>query len=239
MTVTHSNRPIQVLVVDDNVLTADAHVELVNRVDGFSAGPPAHSGREALTRVLHAREQDSGTPGAHPIDLVLLDLTLPDLNGLEVARALRSRGSTVTIIAVTAVRETAVVRSALSLGIVHYLIKPFSFATLRERLHAYLDYSTQVGTTGTTDQSSINASLVALQRSAGSLPKGISSSTLAQVRAVVEGGAGVTSAAVAEMLGLSRVTARRYLELLAEHGVVQRTSRYGTPGRPESEYRLR
>lgn len=49
--------------------------------------------------------------------------------------------------------------------------------------------------------------------------------------------AGLSAAEVAARCGMSRVTARRYLEHLAEAGAVRREPRYGGPGRPEMSYR--
>ena len=64
--------------------------------------------------------------------------------GLEVVRALRARGLTTDVIAVTSARELDVVRAAVSQGIVQYLLKPFTFATLRDKLNRYADYRRHV-----------------------------------------------------------------------------------------------
>jgi response regulator of citrate/malate metabolism len=70
------------------------------------------------------------------------------------------------------------------------------------------------------------------------LPKGLSASTLGSVQDFVKQQRDAVSATeVMDALGMSRVTARRYLEYLADAGTVSRTARYGTPGRPENEYR--
>jgi response regulator of citrate/malate metabolism len=157
-------------------------------------------------------------------------------------RSLRAAGIEIDVIAVTAVREAAVVRSAVSLGIVQYLIKPFGFAAFAEKLHAYREYHARVGAAAITDQQEVDASFAALRTSSsGGLPKGLTAETLDRVRAAVRDAPSeaVSAAELAGALDLSRVTARRYLEHLADAGVVERASRYGTPGRPEVEYRLR
>ena len=172
-----------------------------------------------------------------PIDLILLDVNLPDTTGIELCRSLRAAGIEIDVIAVTAVRDAAVVRSAVSLGIVQYLIKPFGFAAFAEKLNAYRDYHARVGTAAITDQQEVDASFAALRTSSGGdLPKGLTRETLDRVRAAVrEAPSGAVSATeLAAALDLSRVTARRYLEHLADTGVVERASRYGTPGRPRS-----
>ncbi|MDQ0892774.1 response regulator [Agromyces ramosus] len=228
---------ILVLVVEDDPITAEAHAAYVGRVEGFVAAGVAHTGHEAFRMLRDARE--GRTP---PIDLILLDVNLPDTTGIELCRSLRASGIEIDVIAVTAVREAAVVRSAVSLGIVQYLIKPFGFAAFAEKLNAYRDYRARVGSAVVTDQQEVDASFAALRTSSGAdLPKGLTRETLERVRAAVrDAPAGALSAAeLAAALDLSRVTARRYLEHLADTGVVERAGRYGTPGRPEVEYRRR
>ncbi|MEF3405277.1 response regulator [Agromyces sp. CCNWLW203] len=229
--------PLRVLVIEDDQITADAHAAYVDRVDGFVAAGVAHTGHEAF-RLLRAAH----TGRAAPFDLILLDMNLPDTTGIELCRALRAAGIEIDVIAVTAVRDAAVVRSAVSLGIVQYLIKPFGFSTFLDKLQAYRDYHARVGSTGVTDQQEVDASFAALRTSSGAdLPKGLTRETLDRVRSAVRDAptAALSAAELAAMLDLSRVTARRYLEHLADSGVVERAGRYGTPGRPEVEYRRR
>jgi response regulator of citrate/malate metabolism len=88
----------------------------------------------------------------------------------------------------------------------------------------------------------VDASFAALRTSSSAvLPKGLTRETLDRVRSALrDAPAGAMSAAeLAAALDLSRVTARRYLEHLADTGVVERSARYGTPGRTEVEYRRR
>jgi response regulator of citrate/malate metabolism len=186
--------------------------------------------------------RDAREGRAAPFDLILLDVNLPDTTGIELCRSLRAAGIETDVIAVTAVRDAAVVRSAVSLGIVQYLIKPFGFAAFAEKLTAYRDYHARVGTAVVTDQQEVDASFAALRTSSGGdLPKGLTRETLDRVRAAVRAApaSAVSATELAGALDLSRVTARRYLEHLADSGVVERASRYGAPGRPEVEYRLR
>ena len=223
--------PVRVLVVDDEPLTAEAHGAYVTRLDGFELAGVVHDGRSALDRLRR--------PG---VDLVLLDLTLPDIHGIQLCRALRAAGSTVDVVAITAVRDVAVVKSAVSLGIVQYLIKPFGFATFAERLTGYLAFRRGLDQgEGQVTQTEVDASLATLRAAASpSLAKGIAPETLAAVVEALRSRGGALSAGeVATAVAVSRVTARRYLEHLAEAGQVDRVPRYGAPGRPEHEYRWR
>lgn len=228
---------LRVLVVEDEPVAADAHAVYIGRVPGFTLAGMAPDGQSAL-RLL-GEFAASGSP----IDLVLLDMNLPDLHGLDVARRMRSLGYFADIIAITAVREVNIVRSAVSIGVVQYLIKPFTFATFADKLESYRAFREQLAParsqrTGAS-QSDVDQAFASLRAPMElPLPKGLSPSTLDSVRELVSRRQGAVSAnEVTEELGMSRVTARRYLEYLADAGVVTRAPRYGTPGRPENEYR--
>ena len=219
---------IRVLVVDDDDLTAAAHAEYVRRIDGFEVAGIAGTAHGAVAALASDAV----------IDLVLLDMNLPDGHGIEVARRLRSTGVTVDIIAITAVRDIEVVRSAVSLGIAQYLIKPFGFASFREKLDNYAQFQSQLSSAPAT-QGEIDSMFASLRPPVhASLPKGLSGPTLDAIAAWLRSADDASSAlAVAEAVSVSRVTARRYLEYMADTGLVAKSPRYGTPGRPEFEYR--
>lgn len=168
-----------------------------------------------------------------------MDMTLPDLHGLEVSRRMRAAGLTTDIIAITAVRELEIVRGAVAAGIVQYLIKPFSYATFAQKLVQYRDFRIQLGVrTAVTSQSDVDLAFASLRTPTDlPRPKGLSEGTLGSViEFLKQQTAPVSSSEVMEQIGISRVTARRYLEHLADTGMLDRQPRYGTPGRPENEY---
>ncbi len=228
---------IRVLVVEDEPVAAAAHAAYIGRLEGFRLAGTAADGSSAL-RLLN----DFAAAG-EPVELVLLDMNLPDLHGLDIARRMRSAGILADIIAVTAVRELPVVRGAVATGVVQYLIKPFTFATFADKLGSYRLFRSRLhaaGTPGTgASQSDVDEAFASLRApSELPLPKGLSVATLASVQDFLRGRPGAVSASeVMSALGMSRVTARRYLEYLADAGTVSRQARYGTPGRPENEYR--
>ncbi|HEY3021824.1 MAG TPA: response regulator [Solirubrobacteraceae bacterium] len=222
---------IRTVVVDDDALVADVHRSYVERVPGFAVVGVAHRGAEALA-LVDEREAD----------LLLLDFYLPDIKGLDVCRALKARSRRpVDVIAVTAARDVETVRSAVAHGVVQYLIKPFSFATFRERLERYAAYRARLERREEADQAEVDGLLGTLRAPpAPRLPKGLSKATYELVADVVRGADGDLSASeVADAAGLSRVSARRYLEHLAAEGLVELGMRYGTTGRPEHRYRWR
>ncbi|MBQ0879261.1 response regulator [Streptomyces sp. RT42] len=221
-----AEQPIRVLVVEDDPVAADAHVLYVGRVPGFTAIGKAHSGAEAR-RMLDRT----------PVDLLLLDLHLPDGHGLQLARSLRAAGHHADVIAVTSARDLTVVREGVSLGVVQYVLKPFTFATLRDRLVRYAEFR---GTAGeASGQEEVDRALATLRAPGpAALPKGLSGPTLERVTGALRGSdEGLTAAGVAEAVGISRITARRYLEHLVEAGRAGRSPLYGQVGRPELVYR--
>ena len=210
---------IRTLVVDDDVRVAEVLRSYVEQVPGFDVVAVAHRGLEAIE--ITDREE---------IDLVLLDFYLPDIKGLDVCRALRARAKRpVDVIAVTAARDVDTVRGAVAQGVVQYLIKPFKFATFRDK---HLQRRTEA------DQETVDELLAKLRgSSSGYLPKGLSRSTYELVANVLRDSPAALSAnEVAESAGLSRVAVRRYLEYLTGQGLVTLTMRYGTRGRPEHRY---
>ena len=220
---------IRTLIVDDDAMTASIHHSYVERVPGFEVVGEAHTGRRALEAVRELRP-----------DLLLLDIYLPDLSGLDVLRTLREPGHPhVDVIAVTAAKDVATLRTAIHGGVIHYLVKPFFFDTLRERLEGYAALHGRLERLREPDQHDIDH-VFSLLRSHGrhGLPKGISAPTLETVVEALQRSEGdVTAVELAESTGISRGTARRYLEYLALTGAVELSLRYGSAGRPEHKYR--
>lgn len=227
---------IRTLVVEDDPIVAEVNVGYVARVAGFAPVGVSRTGAEALAMV-----------SARRADLVLLDFCLPDMTGLEVCRALlaqtrpdpqRGQCPPVGIIAVTAARDADTVRAAIAHGVVQYLIKPYSFATFRDKLDRYAAYHRGLPSGRTTDQPELDRTLDALRGSATTtLPKGLSPTTYELVVRVLRGLSAPRSAVqIAAATGLSRVSARRYLDHLHQQGLATLTSRYGSTGRPEHRY---
>ncbi|MEU1973552.1 response regulator [Microbacterium sp. NPDC019599] len=225
---------INVLLVDDDALTLELHRSYLARIDGFCVVGECTGARAAVTAILDQ-------PPREGIDLVLLDVTMPDGTGLDVLRHVRARGDDVDVIAVSGVRDAEAVRQMASLGVAQYLVKPFTFAVFRERLEQYRAFRQRAqDASGEATQAEIDALLGAMRTAAPvPLPKGLSAESLERVSADVRTNGPVSASEAAERLGMSRVAARRYLEHLAEAGRVERSPRYGSPGRPESEYRWR
>jgi len=217
-----------VLVVDDDFMVAEIHRRFVDAVEGFRAVGVARTGADALTAAKDLRP-----------DLILLDVYLPDMTGLEVLRRLRSKGEEVGVIMITAARELDTVSGALHGGAADYLIKPFEFPQLRAKLEAFAARAEALRSDRGADQSLIDSLFGAPAAGAPRrqvLPKGLGAETGQLVLDAVRGAGEVSAAECADLVGISRVSARRYLEHYLQTGALELRLQYGV-GRPERRYR--
>ncbi|WMC85074.1 response regulator [Streptomyces rochei] len=221
---------IGVLVVDDDFMVARVHRAFVERVEPFRVVGVAGTGEEALTAVAELRP-----------DLVLLDLYLPDLFGLDVIPRLRAAGHDCDVMVISAAREADAVRGAVRHGVVDYLLKPFEFEDLRVRLERYAVQRGRLLGTVVRSQADIDRVLAgAAAPVAPALPKGMSAETAELVERTLRAAEGTLSASeCAALTGVSRVSARRYLEYFHTVGRADVSLRYGVAGRPERRYRFR
>jgi len=217
-----------VLVVDDDFMVAEIHRRFVEQVAGFRVVAVARSGTDALTAARELRP-----------DLILLDVYLPDMTGLNVLQQLRSEGDRVGVIMITAARELDTVSAALDGGAADYLVKPFEFGQLRTKLEAFAARADTLASAAGADQSTIDALFggAATTPAAAPLPKGLGPETGQLVLDAVRAAGEVSAAECAETVGISRVSARRYLEHYLGTGVLEIRLQYGT-GRPERRYRV-
>lgn len=222
---------VRTLIVDDDFLVAKVHRAYTERLDGFEVVGVAHSGREALEAV--ERE--------HP-DLLVLDVYLPDMSGLEVLHELRHRHAPVDAIVVTAAKDVDSLRDAIAGGALRYIVKPFNFDRFRDALQSYQRFAGRRSALEEVEQEDVDRLYAAIGTvPQQSLPKNFNRPTLELVvRCLAEASIDTLGALeVAASTGLSRGTARRYLEYLQEQGRADMELRYGSAGRPEHRYRLR
>lgn len=216
----------EVLVVDDDFMVADIHRRFVDRIDGFHTVEVARTGAGALEAAQTLRP-----------DLILLDVYLPDMTGLQVLQRLRAIGDTVGVIMITAARELDTVTGALDGGAADYLIKPFEFDQLRTKLESFAARADALGAAEGIDQSFVDT-LFGHSPGGGeppSMPKGLGGETARLVLDAVRDGGEVSAAECADLVGISRVSARRYLEHFLTTGTVGLRLQYGA-GRPERRY---
>ncbi|MEV6970824.1 response regulator [Hamadaea sp. NPDC051192] len=218
---------IGVLVVDDDFRVAALHSSFVDKVPGFGSVGVAHTAAAAVADCARLRP-----------DLVLLDQYLPDGLGTGIVRRLDA-----DVIMLTAAGDAGSVRSALSTGALNYLVKPFTAAQLWERLLAYARFRGHLAGDRELDQAEIDRAVAMLHDAdapTGALPKGRSAVTAQRILEALRAAPGpVTAIDVADVTGVSRATAQRYLADLAHSGRIELNLRYGSTGRPEHLYRWR
>lgn len=219
---------IRTMIVEDDVHVAMVHRGYLERVGGFDVVGEARTVEEAVDLISRLH-----------VDLVLLDIYLPDGSGLDVLRRIRTTGrSHVDVIAITAARDVDTLREALRGGAYHYLVKPFEFNAFREKLESYAAMRARLARVREVDQAQVDLVVGTLRSGSAELPKGLSTATLDLVaRALRDERRDLSAVDVAKRTGLSRVTSRRYLDHLVRSGSVELTMRYGSAGRPEHRYR--
>ncbi|GAB3378596.1 response regulator [Micromonospora halotolerans] len=219
---------IDVLVVDDDFMVARIHRGFVERIDGFQVVGTASTGEQAVAAVNQLRP-----------DLVLLDLYLPDMFGLDVVTRIRAARHDCDVLVISAAREAEAVRRAVRYGAVNYLLKPFGFDELRTRLEQYAARRTALRAAVVADQADVDRVLSRSGSPAAtaSLPRGLSAETAELVERALREHEGTLSASeCADRVGISRVSARRYLEHFSVAGRAEVTLKYGAAGRPERRY---
>lgn len=223
--------PIRTLVVDDDFRVARIHAASVERVDGFVCVGQAHTA--AQTREHIDREQP---------ELLILDIYLPDQDGLSLLRSLTGTGQAPDCIFITAARDLASVREAMSLGAVYYLVKPFGFTQLRDKLEGYRQWRNQVVNAegdSEADQATVDSLYDILRgpQEPAAEPCLLPPTMARILSAVTEAGHPVSATVIAGRLGVSRPTAQRYLTELHRRGALTLELEYGGTGRPINLYR--
>lgn len=220
---------ITVLIVDDDFRVARIHTAFVTGMEGFRVVGSASNGADTLEAARRLKP-----------NLILLDLYLPDVFGLDLIGLMRVARIESDIVVISAANESQTVERALKLGAVDYLLKPFSQADLTARLTDYRTHHRVRWPTNVGDQSQVDQMFGRSETTRpGPLPKGMSAETAELILvALGEAEHDLSSQECAEVTGISRVSARRYLEHFVQGGEVDVTLRYGARGRPERRYQL-
>jgi response regulator of citrate/malate metabolism len=219
------DRPWQILIVEDDPIVASVYKRSLEGSEDFEVRGVVCSGEDALAFL-----------GRWPCDLMLLDLQLAGMNGVTLLQRLRAANDPIEVIAVTATRAANVVRAILQRGALEYLVKPFEI----ERLHRALDlFRTRVTALDgrELDQGTIDVACAAGRVSRRRLPKGLTEQGVRRIKkALIDDGGSISSVEVAELTGIARETARRYLEYLVTTNQASVSSEPSGPGRPRNRY---
>ncbi|MCL6478481.1 MAG: response regulator [Peptococcaceae bacterium] len=225
---------IRVIIIEDDPMVVEINRNFINSVPGFTVADIAKTAREGIEKTLSLKP-----------DLALIDVYLPDRDGLTLLQELRKLQVPTDAILVTAAQDAETIEGAFRYGAVDYILKPFKFQRLKMALESYASMRSRLNTLNRLSQEEIDRLKTAPSQAAdeetgmGEIPKGINELTMKQVLLyMIKSGAPMSAEDVAEGIGLARVTARRYLEYLDEIGKASVDLQYGSVGRPIKKYKL-
>jgi response regulator of citrate/malate metabolism len=221
---------IKVLIVEDDFMVAEINRSFTERVEGFRVVKVASTGKEALSFLEE-----------NPVDLVVLDVYLPDVHGIELLKALRKDEYPVDFILITAAHDSRAIEESMRFGIFDFIIKPFDAKRYEESLLGYKARRESLGSGVSLSQEAVDQALAlqARQRPAAGTGKGINPRTMMKVEEAVSAlGSGFGIDDISERLALSRITAHRYLECLVQAGRLEKEFEYKKVGRPTALYSI-
>lgn len=220
----------KVLIIEDDPMVAMINAQYIKRNKQFEVVGQCSDGTSALTFLEENR-----------VDLLILDVYMPHMDGFETLRQIRNRQITADAIMVTAANDRESLEKALHLGIVDYLVKPFTFDRFQMALDKYIAQDNALKALDTLNQTSIDHIIESShKKSEDFFPKGIQKKTLQLILDYLNNHRGFwfTGDEIAKAVGLTSVTARRYLNHLVEIGTVTGAMNYDTGGRPCMQYKI-
>lgn len=228
----------KVLIVEDDPMVAMINSQFIAKTDGFEVAGMCRNGQEALDFLLQ-----------NSVDLVLLDVFMPVMNGTETLKKIRENKIDVEVIMVTAANDTATIEETMHLGVHDFLIKPFTFDRFCTSLEKFKNKKELLNKTPVLDQSCVDnlllqgAGSIRLEaeeeEGAESLPKGIQKKTLSNILSYFDSHTGWNSTdMIAQSLGISIVTVRNYMNYLVKNKIITEDINYSTGGRPSMLYKL-
>ncbi|MEB2631259.1 response regulator [Peribacillus frigoritolerans] len=231
-----SKGPITVVIVEDDENAVNIYKQFTNQLDQFTVIATASTGKQALN-ILHAAQPD----------LILLDIFLPDMNGIDLLREIRREYRGIDVILITAANDTETVSEAIRGGAFGYLIKPIIIDKLLATLNQYDMTRRQLHNSNLVNQDKVDTLFRTISNSntandvqMNSLPKGIDKHTLKMVRSKIQNVNGSLNAdELGQLVGISYSTMRRYLEYLVSCNEMEVEVLYGSVGRPERKYKIK
>ncbi|GAB6280989.1 MAG: response regulator [Thermovirga sp.] len=225
-----SEHILKVLIVEDDPIVARLHQRFLSVVEGFSVAGVAKTGTEALKFLEDAQ-----------VDLILLDIFMPGIDGLDLLRKIRKKRKDVDVIMITAAQEGAIIQETLRLGVFDYLLKPFEFERFKETLYKFKEHLKEMTRKkDQLDQEQIDevfSRKIKVYDNPEMLPKGIQKKTLDLIFQPFKSSAVPLSVyEAADITGLSRVTVKRYVQFLLQCGLLTEETHYQEVGRPLKKY---
>ena len=224
-------KSIDVLIVEDEVGIAELHAQFLRQSIRFNPIGIAANVKMARTMLK-----------VHKPKLIILDNFLPDGNGIDLLREIvaEKNAEKADVILVTASSEMDTVKEAMHCGCFDYLLKPVSYDRLQETLNRYLKYHSAMNAYDNISQRHVDDlfNIQSRDKNSSTLPKGIGELTLDKIKQVFTQNVGIryTAETLGDEVGISKTTARRYLEFCSASGFLVAENEHGRVGRPERVY---
>ncbi len=219
------------LIVEDDPMVSEINREIIKSLQGFEVVGVSYNGGQAIKMAKKLCP-----------DLLLLDIYLPDISGVDVLLDIRKGNLPIDVILVTAAHDANTIHNVFRYGAIDYIIKPYKYDRLETALNNYRSLFLKLKGLINLDQNDVDffAFKNRVVKEKTDLPKGLNETTFKQVLLfVLKAQSPLTAEEVAEGIGLARVTARRYLEFLEETGRVKLIMKYGNVGRPLKKYQAK
>ncbi|MBE7123832.1 response regulator [Bacillus cereus group sp. MG9] len=223
---------IKVLIVEDDPMVAMLNTHYLEQVGGFELVHAVNSVKEAIEVLEKSR-----------VDLVLLDIFMREETGFELLMHIRNQEKEIDIMMISAVQDMGSIKKALQYGVVDYLIKPFTFDRFKEALTVYREKLTFMKEQQKINQSELDSLILQKEKRESTvtkeLPKGLTKQTLQLIWQKIKSlnGQAFTTDEMAQLVGVSRVSIRKYVMFLTEIGVLENEMVYQHVGRPVSKLR--
>ena len=221
---------LSVVIAEDDPKISEIQSRFIEKIEGFD-----------VVGIGNTIEESEQIIDVFQPDLVLLDYYFPDGNGVDLLWKIRRLYKNTDVIFITAAKEVGVLQDAIRGGAFDYILKPMTFSRFQSTLGKFLDHRNKIGEMTRLDQTGVDQIIhpveATVQRDVR-MPKSIDPLTLEKVEDEVNklNDDGVNAEAMGLQLGISRTTARRYLEFLVSKGTVKPSLVYGSVGRPERLY---
>lgn len=225
---------ITILIVEDDPMVRMINEKFIEKIEDFKI-------IQSLSSVVEAKRYLS----SNHVDLVLLDVFLPGENGTVLLKWMRENHIETDAIMITADKNIKTVEESFRSGVVDYLIKPFTFERLTDALLKYKHRYEAIFSIDTFNQEYIDKYMLSeakIEHSAeDSDKKKNSSNTFDRIMDFFRDNKknGYSATEIADKLGFSRITARRYLDILEKQNFLELEFEYGTIGRPKNIYKLK
>lgn len=221
---------VKALIVEDDPMVALINRKYLEKIGNIKVYGPVIS-EEEIIEVLKKET----------IDLIFLDVFLPQKNGIEILKSLRAKEYLVDIIMVTAANSIEELERAFSYGIIDYLVKPFEFERFEEAFNKFKLKYEVFNRSGNLTQKEIDSvyGKSTCQQSA-QLPKGLNTRTLERIEEFLKDNSNRvwTLREIARELNISNVTIKKYMDYLESIDKICVNITSGNVGRPELKYSI-